>query len=165
MANFWDDLRFVLDHVGFDEPPQDNGGMPSRSDRLERAVADLKDTANSPALPGDPVLNLRPLRIANETRQAEWPGGEHVDLAFRGLELWGESGELGNKLKKLVRIQRGIKGTTEGLPDLMSDICDEIGDVLISLDLIAMELGIDLSLATRSKFNQTSEKHGLSTRL
>ena len=85
-------------------------------------------------------LTFGQLRQANETRLAEWPGGEHVDLAFRGLELWGESGELGNKLKKLVRLQRGIKGTTEGHNSLMQDIRDEMGDVLISLDLIAMEL-------------------------
>ena len=110
-------------------------------------------------------LTFGQLRQANETRQAEWPGGEHVDLAFRGLELWGESGELGNKLKKLVRLQRGIKGTTEGYNSLMQDIRDEMGDVLISLDLIAMELGIDLAEATAAKFNATSAKHDLTTRL
>ena len=111
------------------------------------------------------MTNLNELRRANVARQAEWPGGEHVDLAFRGLEMAGEAGELANKLKKLVRLQRGIQGTNEERATLMQEIADEMGDVMICVDLIGMEIGIDSAEAVRSKFNATSVKHGLKTRL
>lgn len=111
------------------------------------------------------MTDLATLRQANTARQMEWPGGEHVDLAFRGLELAGETGELCNLLKKAVRLQRGIKGTCEEREALSKMIEDEAADVLISLDLVCMELGIDLGLAVVSKFNKTSLKHNLQTRL
>lgn len=86
------------------------------------------------------------LRHANTTRQAEWPGGEHVDLDFRGIELAGEAGELINLIKKKVRIDNGISGTTESKKELAAMIQDEIGDVVICLDLVGMEMGFDLYL-------------------
>lgn len=42
---------------------------------------------------------------------------------------------------------------------------NEMGDVLVTLDLLADELGIDLSSAVADKFNKTSIKNGLQTRL
>lgn len=110
-------------------------------------------------------LSFDALRAANIARQAEWPGAENVDLAFRGLELSGEIGELCNILKKLVRLQRGIKGTTEERDALMAEAFDELADAVICLDLIGMELGIDLAHALIFKFNRTSIKHKLKTRL
>ena len=110
-------------------------------------------------------LNFVDLRLANMARQEEWPGGEHVDLAFRGLEMAGEAGELANKLKKLVRLQRGIKGTTEDQKALLLEVLDEMADVVICVDLIAMHLDLSLNFGVRAKFNATSEKHGLKTRL
>lgn len=82
------------------------------------------------------------LRDANIARQMAWPGGEHVRPNFRGLELSGEVGELNNLLKKLVRIELGISGTTETREALMHALADEIGDVAICLDLVGMELGV-----------------------
>lgn len=111
------------------------------------------------------TIDLATLRNANMARQAEWPGAEAVDLAFRGLELAGETGELANLLKKVVRLNRGITGTYEQREALMQAVQDEVADVLISLDLVCMDLGIDLSLAVAAKFNATSLKHGLETRL
>ena len=111
------------------------------------------------------MTDLVTLRKANEARQAEWPGAEAVDLAFRGLELAGEAGELCNLLKKAVRVQRGIKGTYEQHAELSAKIEDEAADVVICLDLICMDLGIDLSLVVARKFNATSLKNGLLTRL
>lgn len=128
------------------------------------------------------TLDLDTLRRANMARQAEWPGAGAVDLAFRGLELAGETGELEdavvdmvavsaatgrvcNLAKKLVRIRRDIHGTTEAPEALMRAVQDEAADVLISLDLLCMDLGINLSLAAAAKFNETSIKKGLTTRL
>ena len=111
------------------------------------------------------MTNLNNLRRANVARQAEWPGGEHVDLCFRALEMAGEAGELANKLKKLVRLQRKITGTNEDRATLMKEIADEMGDVIITVDLIGMEIGISAAAAVEDKFNATSIKHGLKTRL
>lgn len=105
------------------------------------------------------------LRIANQSRQVLWPGSDRIDLAFRGLELVGEVGELANKLKKLMRLRLGILGTLESEADLIEEIEAEIGDVAICLDLLCSQLGINLSDAIREKFNRTSFKHGFPTRI
>ena len=110
----------------------------------------------------EPISFLE-LRVANDMRQVEWPGSENVDLAFRGLEMAGEAGELANKIKKLVRLQRGISGTTEARETLMAEIRAELADVVICCDLIASDLGIGLGPAVKDKFNATSEKHNLAT--
>jgi NTP pyrophosphatase (non-canonical NTP hydrolase) len=125
------------------------------------------------------------LRQANNTRQEEWPGNDKIDLGFRVIEVGGESGEamaeladlltnaiLGlrvasktgdvlEKAKKTLRAERGIKGSTATL----EDVADEMADAIISLDLLAADMGIDLGEAVARKFNRTSEKYGLQTRL
>ncbi|MGV6840605.1 MAG: MazG nucleotide pyrophosphohydrolase domain-containing protein [Planktomarina sp.] len=104
-------------------------------------------------------MNLGELRAASQTRQMEWPGSDEADVPFRALEVAGEAGELFEAVKKFLRAERGIKGSTA----TKADIADEMGDLLISLDLLANELDIDLGKATRSKFNATSRKYGLKT--
>jgi NTP pyrophosphatase (non-canonical NTP hydrolase) len=99
------------------------------------------------------------LRGANRNRQKEWPGNEQADVAFRALEVAGEAGELCEKVKKFLRAERGIKGSTA----TRDDIAAEMGDLMVSLDLLADALGIDLGDATRAKFNGTSEKYGMRT--
>ena len=84
-----------------------------------------------------------------------------MPLAFRGVELAGEVGEACNQLKKLERVRLGLVG---GKLDT-ADLCEELADVVICVDLIAMDLGIDLGEAVRQKFNRTSEKYSLETRL
>ena len=101
------------------------------------------------------------LRRANDKRQQEWPGSDQADLEFRTIEVAEEAGEIAGAVKKLLRSQRGIKGTTADL----NDIEDEMGDLIVSLDLLASELGIDLGEAVVSKFNKTSHKYELQTRL
>ena len=105
-------------------------------------------------------MDLRDIRSANQRRHVEWAVGGEISLSFRGLELGGETGELLNELKKLERIRLGLAG---GKSDLQA-IEEELADVMICVDLIAMDLDIDLGPAIRKKFNKTSEKFGLSTR-
>lgn len=57
-------------------------------------------------------IDFKQLRIANIARQAEWQGNERADLAFRALEVADEAGELMGAIKKVVRAQRGIAGST-----------------------------------------------------
>lgn len=101
------------------------------------------------------------LRAANSRRQREWDPNDHIGLAFRGNEMAGEVGEACNIIKKLERERLGIKGSRASLWQL----AEELADVVICADLVAMTAGIDLGEAVRAKFNETSEKVGLKTRL
>lgn len=106
-------------------------------------------------------MDLQELRNANEKRHIEWAQGVEIPLSFRGLELAGEAGEACNELKKLERTRLGMVGGKQDIEDLQ----EELADVLVCVDLIAMDLGINLGEALRAKFNKTSEKYGLATRL
>lgn len=102
------------------------------------------------------------LRDANVARDIEWrAGAAPLSLSFRGNELAGEVGEACNVLKKLERARLGLRGSR----DTVEHLAEELADVVICCDLIAMDLGLDLQKAIADKFNATSEKVGLATRL
>jgi NTP pyrophosphatase (non-canonical NTP hydrolase) len=101
------------------------------------------------------------LRQANAARQQEWDPARQISLAYRGNELAGEVGEACNVLKKIERERLGIRGSRANVEEL----AEELADVVICVDLIAMGEGIDLWQAVLTKFNATSEKVGLQTRL
>lgn len=107
------------------------------------------------------TISLEQLRQANEKRHIEWSNGQQIDLSFRGNELAGETGEACNVIKKLERIRLGLKGSTATVDDL----AEELSDIIICVDLIAMDLGIDLGESVKNKFNKTSEKYGLETKI
>lgn len=107
------------------------------------------------------MTTFQDLRDANKLRQAEWDKDSKITLAYRGNELAGEVGEACNLIKKLERARLGIRGTTTSIDDL----AEELSDVIICVDLIAMDSGIDLSLAVPQKFNKTSKKVDLKTRM
>lgn len=102
------------------------------------------------------------LRRANLARQQEWDPNDQITLAYRGNELAGEVGEACNVIKKIERERLGINGSR----DTVAHLAEELADVVICADLIAMHEGIDLlGTAVPAKFNATSEKVGLKTRL
>lgn len=115
----------------------------------------------SPDVEAAPFASLVALRAANVARDAEWAPDVKPDLAFRGNELAGETGEACNVIKKLERERHGWVGSRATL----SDLADELADVVICADLAAMTAGIDLSGAVVRKFNATSQKNGLATRM
>lgn len=98
------------------------------------------------------------LREANVARQPEF-GNTAPGLAFRGVELAGETGEACNVIKKLERVRLGLKGSRSDLVAL----AEELADVVICADLAAMEAGIDLGDAVERKFNATSVKLDMKT--
>jgi len=106
-------------------------------------------------------LTFEQLRAANVARNKEWDKDGKIGASFRGLELAGEVGELCNLVKKLERERMGIRGSRVSILDL----AQELADVMICLDLLAMHYSIDLAHVTREKFNDTSVKIGLETRL
>lgn len=107
------------------------------------------------------MSHLKTLREANIKRDREWASGAKISLSFRGNELAGETGEACNIIKKLERHLLGLKGSRTTVDKLE----EELADVVICTDLIAMDLNIDLVEAIQAKFNASSDKNGLSTRL
>jgi NTP pyrophosphatase (non-canonical NTP hydrolase) len=105
--------------------------------------------------------HLAILRDANTRRHIEWKSDIPIPLSFRGNELGGETGEVCNALKKIERFRMGMVGGSGDLTNLK----EELADVIICVDLIAMDLDIDLGQAIRDKFNKTSEKNGLETKI
>lgn len=106
-------------------------------------------------------VRLSTLREANEVRQKEWDPSDLVTASYRGNELAGEVGEACNVIKKLERERMGIRGSR----DTVEHLAEELADVVICTDLIAAAYGIDLDAAVARKFNATSEKVGLKTRM
>ena len=106
--------------------------------------------------------NLSMLTSANRIRQKVWPGSEDADVLFRAVEFGGESGELLDAVKKLTRMQRGIAGNVGyDLSDLRQAVMEEVGDVLIALDMLTDKLGVHMADCVPMKFNKTSRKVGL----
>ncbi len=106
-------------------------------------------------------VNFWTLREANETRQKEWDKDAAITGLYRATELGGEVGEALNVVKKLERERLGIAGSRATLAELAA----ELADVVICADLVAMEYGIRLGEAVQQKFNATSRKVGLKTRI
>lgn len=106
-------------------------------------------------------MRLSDLRAANVARQKEWDPDGKISLTYRGNEMAGELGEACNLVKKIERQRLGLRGSL-ATPD---QLAEELADVLICLDLIAMDVGIDLEVAVPRKFNMTSDKYGLKTRI
>lgn len=104
---------------------------------------------------------LDKLRKANQRRQNEWDPTDNITIEFRGNELAGEVGEACNIIKKLARERMGIRGSRA----TMEMLAEELADVIICVDLIAMMVNIDVAKAVQDKFNSTSEKYKLKTRL
>lgn len=107
------------------------------------------------------TLTFTKLREANTERLRQWEAGTEFDLTFLGNALAGEVGEACNVIKKLARASLGAVGS-RATPN---DLGEELADVIIYADLIAKKLGLDLGVAVKRKFNKTSERYGLVTRL
>lgn len=100
------------------------------------------------------------LRTANLARMKEWVQDVPLSLSFKGNELAGEVGEACNVIKKLDREKLGLRGSRATVEQLR----EELADVIICVDLIAMEVGLDMDQAVKDKFNKTSEERGLTVR-
>jgi NTP pyrophosphatase (non-canonical NTP hydrolase) len=89
-------------------------------------------------------------RIEDGWNEAEW-----------GCAIAGEVGELCNILKKYIR-QTPLDPSKAQLTAMAAE---ELADVVIYADLIALRLGVDLGEAVRDKFNKVSRKHDFPQRL
>ena len=124
---------------------------------IKKSLNELRDRVNKMDESND---SLTRLRKSNQARHAEWSKGKEISIDFRAMEVGGEAGEVLNEVKKLSRERMGILGSKSS-PEKLAE---EIADVIISIDLLAMEFNIDLALAVQKKFDATSEKYGLKSR-
>ena len=109
---------------------------------------------------------LERLRIKNLERDIAF--GDRIkkwSLLEWGAQLAGETGELCNSIKKLKILE-------EEEPDSVIDIVlnrgkieEELADVIISADLIAAKLGVDLEFIVTRKFNEISDRYKLDIKL
>jgi NTP pyrophosphatase (non-canonical NTP hydrolase) len=105
-------------------------------------------------------LSFNTLRGANTARLPQFKNrkGEQAHANADGsdwsLNDWGiaVTGELGEAASILKQIRRGDLSLDEARESLGK----ELADVLIYLDLLAIQCGIDLGKATRDKFNEVS---------
>jgi NTP pyrophosphatase (non-canonical NTP hydrolase) len=128
------------------------------------------------------MISFAQLDDALDERSKEWDSDLTKGLLFRSNELGGEVGEaqevilqlvglglgLGatggnaqNVAKKLVRESEGIVGTTA----TVSDLANELADVVICAARIAKATQINLGGAVMRKFNDTSRKYDLKARI
>jgi len=106
-------------------------------------------------------LSFGDLREANYERQKEWDPEAGITEEYLGNALAGEVGETCNVVKKLARQRLGLRGSRA----TSEDLGEEIADVIIYADLLAKFYNIDLAEAVRKKFNKTSVKYNLNTKL
>lgn len=106
-------------------------------------------------------ITIEALQLAHIDRQKEWCPDQQPDLSFRGNEMAGEVGEACNVIKKLERERQGWRGSRA----TKEQLADELADVIHTAILCAITAGVDLHGATINKFNATSDKNNLSTRL
>lgn len=101
-------------------------------------------------------LSFPTLRSANELRNQIWDPDNKLDLSFKGNELAGETGEVCNVIKKLERERLGLRGSR----DTLFHLGQELADVIICADLIAMRTRLRLEDFVAMKFNDTSAAQG-----
>jgi NTP pyrophosphatase (non-canonical NTP hydrolase) len=114
-------------------------------------------------------LTFSALRGANTARLPQFKN-KHGQLAHSKVDgsdwtpaQWlqavvGELGEYANLRKKFDR------GDVDGAT-FQKEAADELADVVTYLDILAMQLGIDLGVATMDKFNRVSERVNSTVRL
>lgn len=126
---------------------------------------DLKDSLIfAEGIQSTPTGFLGELREKNNQRQEEWPSDIEVDELFRSNELAEEAGELCGAVKKLYRYKHNIAGNQKSYDELHQNLKEEIGDLMITLDLLAGKYGLNIEECTKMKFNQTSENNDLTTK-
>lgn len=109
-------------------------------------------------------LTFSDLMTALATRDKEYDPTCKADLMFRANEMAGEAGEACNVVKKLYRSKLGLAGGLD-YDTAKEMLTEELADVVICAVLCALKLSVDLGPAIVSKFNKTSDKLGLETKI
>lgn len=111
-------------------------------------------------------LTFRSLRERNKVRNDEFlsrlENFSDWNIVDRSNELAGEAGELSNLCKKIRRHRLGM--TEEDIDGIITKIKKELADIIITADLLAMDLDIKLEDVVPAKFDESSDKFGLKTK-
>lgn len=114
------------------------------------------------------MLTFDELATVNAARAARWHGEkEHWNVVDWSNAMAGEAGEVCNAVKKLRRIECGVKQMKgpQTREEAINAIAMEIGDTLCYLDLLAQHLGLRLEDCIRDTFNRVSVRENLPERL
>lgn len=112
----------------------------------------------------DRRLTFQEIRTANVERVSGFGHGNLDDgwnVAEWGNALAGETGELCNILKKMIRQAPG----DPPIEKLTEMAAEEAADVLIYLDLLCAKMDVSLADAVINKFNAVSTRHQLPVKL
>lgn len=122
-------------------------------------------------------MDLRRISAMNRRRADRWHHGfpDNKDgwtLADWSNAMQGEAGEAGNIVKKLRRIETGLRQAEQGATSdqemralLLTKLETEVGDTGVYLDLLAQAAGLSLNRAIIRTFNRVSEREGFPERL
>lgn len=122
-------------------------------------------------------LSFDELNTVNVQRAKRWhPGFPNAEDGWVGSDwsnaMCGEAGEAANVVKKLRRLETGLKQAAQGdlsnqamESQLLEKLSKEIGDVIIYADLLATYYDLDLGACVAYAFNQVSEREGFPERL
>lgn len=122
-------------------------------------------------------MDLVHISKTNRERANRWHNGfpyneDGWSLADWSNAMQGEAGEAGNVVKKIRRVQTGLRqaeqnGLSDGemLNDLRAKLATEIGDTFIYLDLLAQAAGLNLNRCVIQTFNRVSQREGFPERL
>ncbi len=109
-------------------------------------------------------LSFNTLRGGNRARLGMFTNAQGEECHTDPNTKWGPAdwlealvGELGEYANLRKKVNRGDFTLEEALPA----ISDELADVMIYLDLLALDLGIDLGKAVMAKFNKKSAQLNL----
>jgi NTP pyrophosphatase (non-canonical NTP hydrolase) len=115
------------------------------------------------------MLTFKVLRDANIARLPVFknargePAHSEVDGSDWSLSAWSNAvlGELGEAANLIKKIERG----DFTLLEKREDLAKELADVVVYLDILAYRAGVDLGMATVSKWNEVSQRVGCRLRL
>lgn len=122
-------------------------------------------------------MDLRDISAINRRRADRWHHGFPANTDGWSLADWanamqGEAGEAGNVVKKIRRIETGLRQAEQGTAGdeamrliLLAKLAMEIGDTFIYLDLLAQAAGLSLQRCVIDTFNRVSVREGFPERL
>lgn len=109
------------------------------------------------------MISFTYLREMNRRRKKLWHGDpDPWTLSDWGNALAGEVGEACNVIKKMRRLEMGMRQQRSQftMEEFRVMLGKELADSFLYLDLLAEAAGIDLEEAIVAKFNEVSEREG-----
>lgn len=99
-------------------------------------------------------------REVEEENDRNWKDWREVDIKHFALGLFGELGELANKIKKHERFKLGWKGNCLNDEEFIEAIKSELADIAIYLYLVAGKYNLDMEELVRQKQKINRKRFG-----